>query len=115
TDGVNVQQLNDGLASTLASAKEYTDTRIAAFDYDLGQLRRDANAGIASAVAISNIPQAVNPGRTALGLGTGYRDGEFAVAVGLSTRTDDDRATLKATMGYDSREVTLGAGVGVEF
>ena len=61
TDAVNVQQLNDGLASTLASANAYTDRRVSALEFDLASARREANAGTAGALAAAGLPQAFEP------------------------------------------------------
>ncbi|RJF90250.1 hypothetical protein [Sphingomonas cavernae] len=128
-DAVNGSQLH----AVQQGAKNYTDTQVAnlrndltnqfsnvtsrldGLDRDVRQLRRSANGGIATAIAMGSIPQAVNPGKGLFGIGTGYRNGEFGVALGFSGRFEDDRTTIKASLGYDSYEVSLGAGIGVEF
>ncbi|WP_206185502.1 YadA C-terminal domain-containing protein, partial [Sphingosinicella sp. CPCC 101087] len=112
TDGVNVQQLNDGLASTLASAKEYTDQALASLHFDLTDLRRDANAGVAGALAAAGLPQAFEPGRGMIAFGAGTFQGQSAFALGLSRVMDDGRTVVRAGVTYDTQE-RAGANVGV--
>jgi autotransporter adhesin len=116
TDAVNVQQLNDGLANTLASANAYTDTRLAGVEFDLSQIRRDANAGTAGALAAAGLPQAFEPGRGMLAFGAGTYQGQSAFALGLSRVMDDGRTVIKAGATYDTQKrVGANAGVGFQF
>lgn len=114
TDAVNVQQLGEGLAETLASANAYTDARFAAFDFDLTQARRDSFAGTAGALAAAGLPQAFEPGRGMLAFGAGTYRGQSAFAVGLSRVMDDGRTVIKVGATYDTQE-RAGANVGVGF
>ena len=114
TDAVNVQQLNDGLKSTLASANAYTDQRIAGIQYDLSQVRRDSFAGTAGALAAAGLPQAFEPGRGMLAFGAGTYQGQSAFALGLSRVMDDGRTVIKVGATYDTQE-RAGANVGVGF
>jgi len=116
TDAVNVQQLNDGLAGTLASANAYTDTRLAGVEFDLSQNRRDANAGTAGALAAAGLPQAFEAGRGMLSIGAGTYQGQSAVALGLSRVMDDGRTVIKAGASYDTQSrVGANVGVGLQF
>ncbi|HWT41266.1 MAG TPA: YadA-like family protein, partial [Sphingopyxis sp.] len=114
TDAVNVQQLGEGLANTLASANAYTDSRFADFDFDLTQARRDAFAGTAGALAAAGLPQAFEPGRGMLAFGAGTYRGQSAFAMGLSRVMDDGRTVVKIGATYDTQE-RAGANVGVGF
>jgi autotransporter adhesin len=114
TDAVNVQQLNDGLSNTLASAKAYTDSKLAGFEFDLSRLRRDANAGTAGALAAAGLPQAFEPGRGMLAMAAGTYQGQSAFALGLSRVLDNGRTVVKAGATYDTRQ-RVGANVGVGF
>lgn len=117
TDAINGSQL-----FALSEHANLVDGRIIALQhdlegvkYDLRQLRKDANSGIATAVALGALPQATNPGRFAVGMGTGIRDGQLAVAIGASWRSKDDMFVVNLRGGYDQSSVTAGAGVGIEF
>jgi hypothetical protein len=116
TDAVNVKQLGDGLASTLASANAYTDTRLAGVAFDLSQVRRDANAGTAGALAAAGLPQAFEPGRGMLAFGAGTYQGQSAFALGVSRVMDDGKTVIKAGATYDTQKrVGANAGVGFQF
>ena len=106
-----IQRL-DGQLTALSTS---VDQRFMAVSEEMRSMRKDYNSGIASSIAISQIPQAVNPGSMLIGMGTGYRDGEMAVAFGLSGRGNDDRSTFKASLGYDSSKLAAGLGLGIEF
>ncbi|HEX7848926.1 MAG TPA: YadA-like family protein, partial [Sphingomonas sp.] len=116
TDAVNVQQLNSGLASTLASANAYTDIKLAGIQYDLGKVQRNANAGTAGALAAAGLPQAFEPGRGMLAFGAGTYQGQSAFSLGLSRVMDDGRTIFKAGVTYDTQQrVGANAGFGIQF
>jgi autotransporter adhesin len=116
TDAVNVQQLNSGMASTLASANAYTDIKLAGIQYDLGKIQRNANAGTAGALAAAGLPQAFEPGRGMLAFGAGTYQGQSAFALGLSRVMDDGRTIFKAGVTYDTQQrVGANAGFGIQF
>jgi autotransporter adhesin len=90
TDAINLNQLNAAMMAVgggLGAAQAYTDQRYAAAnshtDTQVSYARAYAARGIAASSAIPNVaPSAV--GRTAVGLGSGYYDGESAVGVSLA-------------------------------
>jgi autotransporter adhesin len=121
TDAVNggqvfalSQQLGVGLGA-MTKRLDALDTRIAQLGFDLRKFRRDANSGIATAVALGALPQATNPGRWAVGMGTGLRDGQLAIAAGASWRSPNDVFVVNLRAGYDEASFTAGAGFGMEF
>lgn len=65
TDAVNVSQLKSSSATTLVSAKNYT------------------NQG-AAAIAVAGLPQATKPGAKMMAVAGGVYRGQSAVAVGFS-------------------------------
>ncbi len=83
--------------------------------FDLNALRNDTNAGIASAAAIGTLPQAINPGKVALAIGSGLRSGEVGLAFGVSYRTEDDRGTVQGRIATDRGATTASLGLGIEF
>ncbi|HDR9102843.1 TPA: YadA-like family protein, partial [Burkholderia vietnamiensis] len=97
TDAVNVQQLNDTVTN-LSNRIEHD--------------RRDANGGIAAAVAIASLPQAPAPGKSMVAIGGGTYGGQSAMALGISTYAG--HWILKANGSTDTRG-TVAAGVGAGF
>ncbi|WP_240811345.1 YadA family autotransporter adhesin [Burkholderia cepacia] len=97
TDAVNVQQLNDSVTN-LSNRIEHD--------------RRDANGGIAAAVAIASLPQAPAPGKSMVAIGGGTYGGQSAMALGISTYAG--HWILKANGSTDTRG-TVAAGVGAGF
>ncbi|MCI3972413.1 MULTISPECIES: YadA family autotransporter adhesin [Burkholderia] len=98
TDAVNVQQLHDQIGSVRN---------------DIDHYRRDASGGIASAVAIANLPQASLAGESMVSIAGGTYSGQSAVAFGLSTATRNGRWVVKASGSTNTRgTVAVGAGAG---
>jgi len=116
TDATNVGQVNAGLQAAVAQAQSYTDLRIDALGQDMVRLRRDANGGIAGALAAAALPQAADAGRGMVGFGFGTFEGQTAFALGLSARTRDGRAVFRAGASVDTRgRAGANAGVGLQF
>jgi predicted nucleic acid-binding Zn-ribbon protein len=116
TDAVNVGQLSSGLNQTLASANDYTDQRVAAFGQDLGNFKRESEAGIAGSLAVAGLPQAIDPGKAMVAGGVGYHRGEAAFALGASSRFNDGQAVVNIGASVDSRGYgSANAGVGFQF
>lgn len=116
TDAVNLGQLASGLDNALAAANGYTDLRIDELGRDLTRFRRDANGGIAGAMAVAALPQASDPGRGMVGFGLATYGGQEAFALGLSARTRDGRVVFRAGATVDTRgRGGANAGVGLQF
>ncbi|MDQ8757881.1 YadA-like family protein [Sphingosinicella sp. LHD-64] len=116
TDAVNVAQLQAGIQSAVAEAQAYIDARFDLLGRDMDSLRRDSEAGTAGALAAASLPQAVDAGRGMIAFGTGLFQGEGAFAMGLSTRTDNGRAVIRAGATIDTRgRAGANAGVGIQF
>ena len=90
TDAVNVTQLNAAIAAinlNAGNAQAYTDQRVAAAtsytDQQVEFARAYAARGIAASAALPNVtPSAA--GKTAVGLGSGYHDGETAMGLSVA-------------------------------
>jgi autotransporter adhesin len=115
TDAVNVGQLHQGLADTLAQANSYTDSRLNALDFDIEKTRRDADAGTASALAAAGLPQAFTPGKGMIAGALGVWRGQTAFAFGLSKAFNDGHTVVKGGATYTDRSSTFGANVGVGY
>ncbi len=106
TDAVNVNQLREvegNLSNQIASVK--------------GDLRRQDNrlsAGVASAMAMSSLPQAYLPGKSMFSMGGGTWRGESGFAMGLSTVSDNGKWVVKGLASSSSRG-DYGASVGVGY
>ncbi|WP_235024998.1 YadA family autotransporter adhesin [Caballeronia terrestris] len=106
-DAVNFSQLQGNVASGVANANAYTDSRV-------NQVRRDSFAGVAAAMAIAGLPASSLPGRGMVAVaGSNYR-GESAVAMGVSALSESGKIAVKitgTTDGHGEYGVTAGAGV----
>ncbi|WP_177339410.1 YadA-like family protein, partial [Pseudomonas sp. NBRC 111142] len=113
TDAVNLEQAtqiaNRASDQTLRQANAHTDRQISA-------LRQDAYAGIASAMAMAALPATSSPGRSMVAMGTSVYEGQSALAVGLSGRSEDGTWAYKANgSGSAKGNVGLAVGVGYEW
>ena len=102
-------------AQTLRQANAYTDQKVSALSSRVDHVEKKANAGAASAIAISQIPQAIHAGHGSIGIGTGFYSGQNAVALGVSYRLNDDRTTVKASAAKSSQGSAFGLGASIEF
>ncbi len=116
TDAVNVAQLHSAMQSAVAEAQSYNELRFDLLGRDMTTLRRDANGGIAGALAAAALPQASDPGRGMVSMGMGAWQGQAAIAFGLSTRLDNGQAVVRAGATVDTRgRAGANAGVGIQF
>ena len=101
TDAVNLNQLN-ALGSQMGNLQNQVNAN-----------RREANAGVAGAMAMAGMPQAYQPGKSMLAAGAAGYHGESAVAVGMSRISDNGKWVTKFTGSANSRGqvgVSVGAG-----
>jgi hypothetical protein len=86
-------------------------------DFDAVNYRqlKQLSAGVASTVAMANIPQVDQDKTFALGAGVGQYNGQTALAIGASYRFASNavlRASLGSGSGGGQARTTAGAGVG---
>ena len=105
TDAVTVAQMNKaigGITQNVSNLYGKIDGAV-----------KDANAGIAGAMASAGVPQAYMPGKSMVAAsGSTYR-GATALAIGVSTITDSGKWVFKGTVNSNSRGyvgATIGAG-----
>ncbi|CAB3911290.1 hypothetical protein LMG26854_06028 [Achromobacter aegrifaciens] len=106
TDAVNVSQLREvesGLSKQVAGLRK-----------NVQGLDNRLSAGVASAMAMSALPQAYLPGRSMFSMGGGTWRGESGFAMGLSTVSDSGRWVVKGLASSSSRG-DYGASVGVGY
>jgi autotransporter adhesin len=124
TDAVNVGQLNTAIGnitnvainSAVTQANAYTDARVAALQFDIDDLRKDARSGTAAAMAAAGLPQAMEAGKSMVAAGFGLYRGKTAFSIGASHAPDNGRSVFKLGVTYDASEhVGANAGVGIQF
>ncbi|BCB09107.1 hypothetical protein HHSLTHF2_29970 [Vreelandella venusta] len=103
SDAVNVGQMNE-LGRRFQNEIVNVQGRI-------DSVERNANAGSASAIAASTVPQAWMPGKSMIGVGAGTYGGESAVSVGISRLSDNGRWVIQGKVTGDSQS-NFGAGIG---
>ncbi|MDW0361774.1 YadA-like family protein, partial [Halomonas venusta] len=103
SDAVNVGQMNE-LGRRFQNEIVNVHGRI-------DSVERNANAGSASAIAASTVPQAWMPGKSMIGVGAGTYGGESAVSVGISRLSDNGRWVIQGKVTGDSQS-NFGAGIG---
>jgi len=116
TDAVNLNQVRDLADNALRSANAYTDQRLSALNFNLGEARKEARAGSAAALAAAGMPQAMDAGANMIAAGVGTYGGRTAIAIGGSHRTDDGKAVFRIGVTYDSSSrVGASGGAGIQF
>ncbi|MDB1145182.1 MAG: YadA-like family protein, partial [Alcaligenaceae bacterium] len=93
-DAVNVAQLNEVKQA-------------------VNQVNKRASRGTAVAGAVANLPQEFRPGRIAVAMSGAYYDGVGAMAVGVSSISDNGRWLIKgsASTGFKKNNTMIGGGV----
>ncbi|MCH6483912.1 YadA-like family protein [Pseudoxanthomonas sp. LH2527] len=116
TDAVNVNQLDAGVDYAINQANAYTDTRFNQFEGDMWNLERGYRGGTASAMAMAGLPQAYLPGKSMLSFAFGGYQGEYGMAFGLSTISDNGRWVYKAqATGNTTRDWGFSVGAGLQW
>lgn len=105
-DAVNYAQLKE--------TKQYTDQRMVEMDNKLSKTESKLSGGIASAMAMTGLPQAYTPGASMASIGGGTYNGESAVALGVSMVSANGRWVYKlqgSTNSQGEYSAALGAGI----
>ena len=97
TDAVNVAQLNTAVNNVFRQVHS---------------VEKDAQAGIAMAIATAGLPQAYLPGKSMMAISGGTYRGQSGYAFGFSHVTDNGRYVIKAT-GSGNSQGHFGASVGM--
>lgn len=109
-DAVNYAQLKQSVQET----KQYTDQRMVEMDNKLSKTESKLSGGIASAMAMTGLPQAYTPGASMASIGGGTYNGESAVALGVSMVSANGRWIYKlqgSTNSQGEYSAALGAGI----
>ena len=121
TDAVNVAQLkavNANVSADMQQLDQRFENRFNEqahqFNNRIDKVEKDAQAGIAMAIATAGLPQAYLPGKSMFAVGAGTYRGEQGYAMGVSHITDDGHWVLKAT-GSGNYQGHFGGSVGVGY
>ncbi|HBB4901196.1 YadA-like family protein [Escherichia coli] len=109
-DAVDYAQLKQSVQET----KQYTDQRMVEMDNKLSKTESKLSGGIASAMAMTGLPQAYTPGASMASIGGGTYNGESAVALGVSMVSANGRWVYKlqgSTNSQGEYSAALGAGI----
>ncbi|MEO3991452.1 YadA-like family protein [Pseudocitrobacter cyperus] len=109
-DAVNYAQLKQNIQET----KQYTDQRMVEMDHKLSKTESKLSGGIASAMAMTGLPQAYAPGASMASIGGGTYNGESAVALGVSMVSASGSWVYKlqgSTNSQGDYSAAIGAGI----
>ncbi|MDA3077309.1 YadA-like family protein, partial [Campylobacter sp. JMF_06 NA1] len=110
TDAINGSQLY----SAIDGIAEHLGNNITNINQRIDNVRDEARAGVASAIAIGNLPQSTIPGKGMLSVGTGYYQDEGALSIGLSKMSDNGKWVFKSSISVDTQD-NIGAGASLGF
>ena len=105
TDAVNGSQLNE--------VKADMNNKINKLNGQVNKLGKRVNAGTASALAASQLPQAYIPGKSMVSVAAGNYQGQNAVALGMSRISDNGKIIIRLAGTSDTQGkvgVAVGAG-----
>ena len=103
TDAANVGQVNDAFQSLGKSVNK-----------KINDLDDKLTGGIASAMAMSGIPQAYQPNSSLVGASASTYNGQSAISVGVSKISEDGKWIFKVS-GSGNTQSDFGASVGVGY
>ena len=105
TDAVNGSQLHE--------VKTDMNNKINHLNGQVNKLGKRVNAGTASALAASQLPQAYIPGKSMVSVAAGNYQGQNAVALGMSRISDNGKIIIRLAGTSDTQGkvgVAVGAG-----
>lgn len=125
TDAVNVAQLkavneriNAGVNADLQQMENRFSGRLESmqqsFDSRINDVEKEAQAGIAMAIATAGLPQAYLPGKSMFSMATGVFRGESGYAMSISHVTDSGDWVFKAT-GSGNSQGHFGGSIGAGY
>lgn len=100
---------------TLQESKAYTDSKYGELSAMIEKNKKDTFAGVAAALAASQVPQVTQGSAFSLGAGAGTYQGQTAVAIGMSARFADDVITKLTVTADTQQRIGVGAGYAVEW
>ena len=95
--------INNGISTTINNLSNKIDAN-----------HNKAMGGVASAMASAGLPQAYVPGKSMVAMGAATYQGRTALALGVSTISDNGRWVLKGSVNTHNHG-TVGANVGMGY
>lgn len=110
TDAVNVAQMNDAVSDSY----QYTNNKFGDLKNMINDQKDKLSAGIAGAMAMAGLPQPYSAGASMFSMSGGTYQGESAVALGVSTISDNGKWVSKLS-GSTNSQGDYGAAIGVGY
>ncbi|WP_297202371.1 YadA-like family protein, partial [uncultured Pluralibacter sp.] len=110
TDAVNVDQLKQGIDMS----NQYTDNKFGQLKHMVNKQTNKLSAGIAGAMAMATLPQPYSPGASMMAMSGGSYKGQSALAIGVSTISDNGKWVSKLS-GTSTSQGDFGVSVGVGY
>ncbi|AXY56138.1 hypothetical protein CDG60_05875 [Acinetobacter chinensis] len=114
TDAVNVKQMKDADANTLASARSYADSRAVQLNNKLNNIEKTAYRGVAIAMASQQPVPNIKAGQYAVFGGIGHYEGESAGALGVASVFADGQTSVSGAFSVAGGG-EVGGRVGVSY
>ncbi|MDV2468515.1 YadA-like family protein [Acinetobacter chinensis] len=114
TDAVNVKQMKDADANTLASARSYADSRVVQLNNKLNDIEKTAYRGVAIAMASQQPVPNIKAGQYAVFGGIGHYEGESAGALGVASVFADGQTSISGAFSVAGGG-EVGGRVGVSY
>ncbi|WP_025123317.1 MULTISPECIES: YadA-like family protein, partial [unclassified Serratia (in: enterobacteria)] len=110
TDGVNVNQLTSGINES----KDYTNSKFNDLKNQVDKQNDKLEGGIAGAMAMASMPQPYSAGASMFSMGGASYGSQGAVAMGVSTISDNGKWVTKL-QGTTTTQGDVGVAVGVGY
>jgi len=110
TDAANVGQLKQGVNNSY----QYTNKKFNDLKNMVDDQKDKLSAGIAGAMAVAGLPQPYAAGASMVGIAGGTYQGESAIALGVSTISDNGKWVTKLS-GTTNSQGDVGAALGVGY
>lgn len=82
----------------------------------IDNLDKDLSGGIAGVTAFASMPTVSDPNARMLSFGTGFYNGQKAIAIGYTGADSTGKLSFKTGLSYNNKSgTTIGAGVGYRF
>ena len=114
--GTNTTAIINNVVEKQAVVDARQDVHIKNLGERVGEMNKNLSGGIAGATALAMMPTASEPDARMLSFGSGFFNGESAIAVGYTGTSDNGKWSFKTGISFNSAsEPTYGLGAGYRF
>lgn len=110
----DMSQLNQQMNQKFDSLNQKVDSMRSSLLSKIDTVEKEAQAGIAMAIATAGLPQAYIPGKSMMAMSAGTYRGQTGYALGLSHITNNGKWVLKAT-GSANSQGHFGGSIGAGY